>query len=42
VHMMQSLQSYMKSGPLTQRLGQDSRKSTSIISSHCLPVSNNI
>ena len=33
----------MKSGQLTQRLGQeDSRKSTSTISSHYLPVSKNI
>ena len=37
------LTSYMKSGPLTQRLGQeDSRKSTSAISIQCLPVSRNI
>jgi hypothetical protein len=43
VHMMRSLQFYMKSGPLTQRLGQeDSKKSTSAISSQCLPVSRNI
>jgi hypothetical protein len=43
VHMMHSLQSYMKSGPLTQGLGQeDSRKSTSIISSQWWPVSRNI
>src|ERR1700676_3336303 len=43
VHMMHSLQYYMKSGPLTQRLGQEnSRKSTNIISSQCLPVSKNM
>jgi len=43
VHMMHSLQYYMKSGQLTQRLGQDSsRKLTSTISSHCLHVSKNI
>jgi hypothetical protein len=43
VHMIHPLQSYMKSGPLTQRLGQEnSRKSTSAISSQCLPVSRNI
>src|SRR5882762_7376205 len=43
VHMIHSSQCCMKSGPMTQRFGQeDSRKLTSTISSHCLSVSKNI